>query len=156
MSLSPLGKSLPRSLAYLQDEFSHMLGRMWHTGISTAPLDGQHWAPNIDVYEESTGYVLTAEVPGLKVEDIEVTHEDGELVIRGHKPPDFDDEGTREYLRAERRYGSFCRRVELPEPINVSAITATCRAGLLPVHLPKKEPAVKQSVTIQVLDDSAE
>ncbi len=153
MSLSPLTRALPRSLANLQDEIGQMFGRMWHTGLSTAPLDGQNWAPAIDVYEEATGYVLTAEVPGLKVEDIEVTHEDGELVIRGQKSTDFDEEGDREYLKAERRFGSFSRRIALPEPIVVSAITATCRAGLLTVHMPKKEPAKRESVTIQVLDD---
>ncbi|MCA9252394.1 MAG: Hsp20/alpha crystallin family protein, partial [Phycisphaerales bacterium] len=146
MSLPPLSRAIPRSLASLQDEIGQMLGRMWHTGISTAPLDGQNWAPAIDVYEEATGYVLTAEVPGLKVDDIEVTHEDGELVIRGQKAADFDEEGDREYLKAERRYGSFARRIALPEPIVVSAITATCRAGLLTVHMPKKEPAKRETV----------
>ena len=137
MSLPPLSRAIPRSLASLQDEIGQMLGRMWHTGISTAPLDGQNWAPAIDVYEEATGYVLTAEVPGLKVDDIEVTHEDGELVIRGQKAADFDEEGDREYLKAERRYGSFSRSLTLPLDVDAEKVEADYANGILSVRLPK-------------------
>ncbi|NOX57502.1 MAG: Hsp20/alpha crystallin family protein [Planctomycetes bacterium] len=151
--MSRLPLSLPRTLSNLQDELGHMLNRMWHTGISTRPLDGQSWAPIVDVLEESNGYVLTAEVPGLRVEDIDVAYEDGDLVIRGQKTSTEDEEDTGEYIKAERRFGAFCRRITLPEPVNSAAITATCRMGLLTVHLPRKEPIQRQTVTIQVLDD---
>ena len=117
MSPSPFGKGFQVSLSDLQDEFGQMLGRLWHTGINTPPLDGHKWAPAVDLLDTPTQYVLTAEVPGLNVEDIEVAFEEGELVLRGHKVNGAEEEEDVVYHRQERRFGSFCRRIALPEPV---------------------------------------
>ncbi len=150
MSLSPFSKGLQISVSDLKDEMNRMLDRFWHAGISTAPLDGQKWAPSIDVIDESTQYLLVAEVPGLNVEDIEVCYEHGELILKGHKAVERDEDEDVDYLCLERRFGNFCRRVPMPEPINADGIRASCQKGLLEVVLPKKEPPDRKTVTISV------
>ena len=66
--------------------------------------------PVIDLIDEGDRYIVTAEVPGLSVADIEVSFEHGELILKGSKLPERGDEEL-EYIRNERRFGSFCRRV---------------------------------------------
>jgi HSP20 family protein len=150
MGLTPFGKGFQISLSDLQDEMNRMLDRMWHAGISTAPLDGQKWAPVVDILDEPSHYVLTAEVPGLNVDDIDVSYEGGEVVLKGHKSAERTDEDDIQWVRRERRFGNFCRRVAMPERIVVEAITAKCRNGLLEIILPKKELPERTSVRIDV------
>ena len=150
MTLISRGKGLQVSVSDLQTEMNAMLNRMWHGGISTAPLDGQEWAPAIDLIDEPSRYVLVAEVPGLSVEEIEVSFEQNNLIIQGDKPAPHGDSDQSETIRHERRFGKFCRRISIPEAIRADAITATCRRGVLEVALPKKAPADRQSVKIDV------
>jgi HSP20 family protein len=152
MNIPSFGRNLHTSLAEVQEEINRVFERMWHTGISTAPLDGHKWAPNIDLLDEPSQYVVTAEVPGLNVEDIEICFDEGELIIRGHKPQVRPaDEGV-SYLRRERRFGSFCRRIELPERVREEGITARCAKGVLEVVLPKQEIPERKTVRIEVND----
>jgi HSP20 family protein len=150
MSLLPFNKGIPVSLTDLQDEMNRVFDRMWHTGISTAPLDGQKWAPPIDLIDEPTQFVLTAEVPGLAVEEIEVTFDEGELVLRGHKSAGRSEEEGIDFVRRERRYGNFARRVAIPERINAEAISARCSRGVLEIIMPKKELPQRKTVKIEV------
>ncbi len=152
MSISPFGKGFHIPISELQDEFNRMIDRMWHTGISTKPLDGQKWAPAIDLVDEPTQFVLTAEVPGLSVADIDVSYEEGELIIKGQKLAAREETDDIEFLRRERRFGSFCRRVNLPERVRAEAITARCVNGLLEIVLPKKELPERKSVKIEVAE----
>jgi HSP20 family protein len=152
MAFGPFAKGFPTSLADLQEEVNRVFDRMWHTGLSTPPLDGQKWAPPVDLLDEPAQYVLTAEVPGLNVEDIELSFDEGELILRGHKPVAQSSEEEVNYLKHERRFGSFCRRVPLPERVQEDAITARCTKGVLEVVLPKREQTQRRSVRIDVVD----
>ena len=60
----PSRKDLPASLSDLQAEMNNLIERLWHTGLTTRPLDGQEWAPSVDVLEEPDRFVVKAEVPG--------------------------------------------------------------------------------------------
>jgi HSP20 family protein len=150
MGLTSIGKGIQISLSDLQEEMNHLFDRMWHAGISTAPLDGQKWAPVIDVLDEPTQYILTAEVPGLSVDDIDVSYEQGEVVVKGHKSAERGDSDDIQWVRRERRFGSFCRRVAMPERINAEGISAKCRNGLLEIILPKKEIPERTAIKIDV------
>jgi len=150
MTFIPRGKGLQISITDLQEEMNRMFDRMWHGGISTAPLDGQEWAPAVDLIDEPSRYLLLAEVPGLGTEDIEVCYEQGELVLKGHKPAGPSESERTAVLRRERRFGKFCRRLTIPEPFRADAITATCRSGVLEIALPKKAPAERQSIKIDL------
>jgi len=153
MSLSPFNKGFPMSIGDVQEEINRVFDRMFHTGISTPPLDGQKWAPAIDVIDEPTQYIVTAEVPGLSVDDIELTYDEGELVIKGHKASGRSAEEGALLYRRERRFGNFCRRLPIPERINADAISARCAHGVLEVILPKKEIPQRKTVKIEVGDE---
>ncbi|HRX85238.1 MAG TPA: Hsp20/alpha crystallin family protein [Phycisphaerae bacterium] len=152
MSLSPFSKGFPISIGDVQEEINRVFDRMWHGGISTAPLDGQKWAPATDVIDEPTQYVVTAEVPGLGVEEIEVTFDEGELMLKGHKVAGRTAEEGIAFVRRERRFGNFCRRIPIPERVNAEAISARCAKGVLEIILPKKEIPQRKTVKIEVAE----
>lgn len=152
MAFNPFTKGAQISLSDLQQEMNRMFDRMWHGGISTGPLDGQSWAPAIELLSFPAQFVLTAEAPGLTVNEIEVYFEDGELVLKGAKVAPQRSEDECKVIRCERRFGNFCRRIPIPEAINIDGISASCKRGVLEVILPKKEPAKRTSFRIEVTD----
>ena len=147
----PSRKDLPGSLTELQAEMNNLFQRLWHAGLSTGPLDGQEWAPPLDVVEEAERYVVKAEVPGLDVADIEVTYAHGALTIKGRKKEEFVEEGAG-MVRRERRFGQFARSVSVPGEVEASQISASCRQGVLEVTLPKKEGSRSKAVKIEVTE----
>jgi HSP20 family protein len=149
MSLLPFRKE-QLSLSELQDQMNLLFSRLWHAGVSMGPFDGQDWAPALDVFEEAERYVVTAEVPGLKVDDIEVTYVGNTVTLAGRKGPDVTEETSKGFLCRERRFGRFSRAVTLPETVDAGKINATCRDGVLEVVLPKKQEARPVSIKVDV------
>ncbi len=152
MTLLPFGKEMPLSLTDFQNEMNRLFERYWHGGISTGPLDGQDWAPALDVLEEEDRYVIRAEVPGLEARDIEVSVSDNTLTLKGHKPSERREGDERNCLRLERRFGSFHRSVPLPVAVDGASVTATCKKGILEVVLAKKEEHRPKTIRVEVGD----
>ena len=138
------------SLSNLQDEMNRLFERIWHAGVSTRPFDGQQWAPVVDLYEYDDRYVLYAEIPGVDGSAVELSYLDHALTIRGEKSkPGAVGEAERP-VRGERRYGTFCRTVEVPPDINADKLSAKCQAGVLEVTIPKSEASRPKAVKIDV------
>ena len=95
------------------------------------------WAPAIDVYETVDRYVLTAELPGLTREQVDVALEENRLTIRGARPAAVGDDRTGRYHQIERGHGAFERAFEFADAIDQSAISADLHDGVLTVTLPK-------------------
>jgi HSP20 family protein len=93
------------------------------------------WVPPVDLHETEDDYVLTAEVPGLRQEDLRVQVHDGTLTVTGDRPDDA--RACEQYHRVERGHGSFSRSFHLPHPVDASRITADLRDGVLTVICPK-------------------
>jgi HSP20 family protein len=108
------------------------------------------WAPPIDVYETTESYVVTAEVPGLTREQIEVQIEDGRLTIRGHR---VDPGGAREtvvhYHQVERGHGAFARTFDFPETIDREGVVADLTNGVLSVTLRKLPPRPARRIAVK-------
>ncbi|MCO6438887.1 MAG: Hsp20/alpha crystallin family protein [Phycisphaerae bacterium] len=136
------------SLGSLQEEMNKFFDRVMHSGVSAGPFDGQEWGPPLDLYEEDERFRLLMELPGVDPAHVEVTHVGKTLSIRGEKlrPSDVGTGGKA--VRTERRYGSFCRTLDLPEDIDPDQLTARCRGGVLEVIIPKSETAKPRSVRI--------
>lgn len=118
--------------------------RAWQERLERlAAQHGTTWAPPIDVYETSDRYVLTAEVPGLAREQIDLALEDNRLTIRGARAGE-PAEGQRHYHQVERGHGAFSRTFEFADAIASDAITADLRDGVLTVTLPKRSPSVRR------------
>lgn len=137
-------------LENLQDEMNRVFDRVWHGGLSTGPFDGQSWAPMLDMYEYADRYMILVELPGVDPKTVDVTHVGNTLTIRGERSNPV--EGT-EYDRAprrERRFGTFCRSLDLPEDIEADKLAAKCRDGVLEIVVPKPKANVPKTVKIDV------
>lgn len=118
-------------------------------GKSGGELTVPDWSPKVDIKETGESYVIKAELPGVKREDVSVTLEQGVLSIRGEKKfeKEFDDEKTH---RVECSYGSFVRSFSLPDSVQEECVTAKYKDGLLNLIIPKAKKAKQKSIEINV------
>ena len=107
------------------------------------------WTPAFDVYEEKESYVVKAELPGMKREDINVSIQGGELIISGERKGETKEQGT-EVFRAERYFGKFQRAVSLPTTISAKDVRADYKDGVLTVTLPKSEEAKPKQIEVKI------
>jgi HSP20 family protein len=107
----------------------------------------QAWAPAVDISERKDAYLVAVELPGVGIEDLEITFEDGLLTIRGQRRPADQSAGVKVH-RAERRYGAFRRSITLPSHVMADAIEASAQDGVLLILVPKAEEV--QAKRIQV------
>jgi HSP20 family protein len=137
------------SLGALQDEMNRLFERVWHGGVSTRPFDGQPWAPAIDLFEFDDRYVVFAEVPGISPESVEVSCLNNTLTLRGEKrrAAEIKDETSRLH---ERRFGTFCRCVDLPGEVDADRASAKFQHGVLEVTVPKSSSARAKNIRVDV------
>jgi HSP20 family protein len=107
------------------------------------------WSPLVDITEDEKEYVIKAELPEMKKEDVRLTVEHDVLTISGERKFEKEEKG-RKYHRVERAYGSFMRTFSLPEDADGSRVTADFKDGMLQVHLPKSEKAKPKAIQIKV------
>jgi HSP20 family protein len=104
------------------------------------------WTPPVDLYETVDRYMLTAELPGLTREDIEIRFLDGQLQLQGQRPsPRVPCE---QYHRVERGHGPFLRRFALPAAIDAERISAALEDGVLTITIPKAAGAVPRRIDV--------
>jgi len=103
----------------------------------------------VDITEDEKEYLIQAELPDMKKEDVRLTVENGVLAISGERKFEKEDKG-RKYHRIERAYGSFVRKFSLSEDADGSNVTANIKDGVLQVHLPKSVKAKQKTVEITI------
>ena len=102
------------------------------------------WAPLVDIHETDSEYVIRAELPDVKKEDVKISVNNDRLVLQGSRSAQ-KEEKSKKYHRIERSYGSFARSFALPDDVDVGGIEAEHKDGMLNVTLPKhKEPPAKK------------
>jgi HSP20 family protein len=107
------------------------------------------WTPALDVYEEKDSFVVKAELPGMKKEEIEVSFHDGSLSLSGERKSETKHEDAEVY-RAERFFGRFQRTVSLPATVAADKIKAAYKDGVLTVTLPKTEEAKPKQIDVSI------
>jgi len=105
--------------------------------------------PSVDITEDDKAFTLTAELPGLAAEDVEVALDGRTLVIKGEKQQESTKE-EKNYHLTERSYGAFERSFYLPDGVNADAIAASVAKGVLTVTLPKLPAAAEKAKKIEV------
>lgn len=105
------------------------------------------WSPAVDIKEEADKFVIHADIPGVKPEEIDISMEDGVLTIKGEKKSQSKTE-KEGYKRVERTYGSFYRRFSLPDTANAEAISASSKHGVLEVVIPKREAVQPKKINV--------
>ncbi len=123
--------------------FDHFWGGV-PTGDGTEPT----WSPSVDIAEGEDNIVVTAELPGVKSEDVKVTVEDNVLTIEGEKKKESESGEGRTH-RVERSYGRFVRSFRLPA-VDADSISASYSEGILKVSLPKPETAKPKQISVSV------
>ena len=107
------------------------------------------WTPLVDIIEDNNEYLVKAELPELKKEEVKVNVENGQLTISGERKSEKEEKGKK-FHRIERSYGSFLRSFTLPESVNADTVSAEFKDGVLSVHLPKDEKAKPKSIEVKV------
>lgn len=107
------------------------------------------WYPAVDILESKDSYLLRAELPGMKKEDLGVEIKDGVLTLTGERKFEETKDGV-DYHRVERAQGKFSRSFDLPQTVKHDGIKATYRDGILEVHVPKAEEAKPRQIAVSV------
>jgi HSP20 family protein len=113
------------------------------------PMRVADWTPLVDISEDNKEYLIKAELPDVKKENVKITVEDGMLMITGDRKFEKEENGKK-YHRVERAYGSFGRSFSLPDDASPAKVTADFKDGVLKVHLAKNEKARPQQVEVSV------
>ena len=107
------------------------------------------WTPAVNILEREDGIVITAELPGLKAEDVEVTVDNGVLTLKGERTLEEVAEGET-FHRVERSYGSFERSFSIPNSVDTKKIEARFVNGEMTLNLPKRDESKPRSVKVKV------
>jgi HSP20 family protein len=137
-----------REFAAMQERMNRLFGNVYLRDEDTT-FRGS-WTPAVDIFEtDAHDLVVRAEIPGMNREDVEVSVENGTLVLKGEKK--FDPEVKEEsYRRVERAYGTFHRSFTLPNTVDAGRVTAEYRNGVLTVKLPFREEAKPRTINVDV------
>ena len=128
-----------RDLLALHEQIGQLVG-----------TDAPGWTPPVDLYETSAAFVLTAELPGLTREQIEIQAEESRVTIRGARAtgPAGKDVPCEQFHRVERGHGRFSRAFSLPDAIDIEGVLADLKDGLLTVTLPKAAGRVARRIDV--------
>ena len=138
-----------RELDEIQNRLSSLFGRTPVRGLGEEAMTVSEWTPLVDITEDDKEYLIKAELPEVKKEDVKVTVENGTLTITGERK--FEkEEKDKKYHRIERAYGSFMRSFPLPEGAAGEKVSADFKDGVLKVHLPKSAEAKPKSIDVKV------
>jgi HSP20 family protein len=130
------------------DEMANRLNRVF-AGRELGEGESATWLPAVNVEETPEQLVLTAELPGLRKEDVEIEIENNVLTIRGRKEETREEKTERRYHVWERRYGAFQRSFSLPRTISADRIAANFENGVLHVRMPKAPEAKGKKIEIK-------
>ena len=112
--------------------------RAWQERLERlAAQHGTAWAPPIDVYETEDRYVVTAEVPGVSRDAIDVAVHDNRLTLRGTRAGEATAQDTQHFHQVERGHGTFQRTFQFADPVRTEDISADLKDGVLTITLPK-------------------
>jgi HSP20 family protein len=108
------------------------------------------WSPSVDISESEQEYLIRAELPAVKKEDVHVTFDEGMLTISGERKQKEEDRKEK-FHRVETFYGSFSRSFTLPENVDATTIRADSKDGIVTIHVPKTMTDVKKPKEIKIL-----
>jgi HSP20 family protein len=138
-----------RELQTIQQEMNRLFGTFFDSqaggngGVSVT----RRWIPAMDLVEEDEHYVLRADLPGVREQDLKVELDDNVLTVSGERRSEHEQR-KQGYYRVERASGSFSRSLVLPEGIDPQAIRARIEGGVLEVSVPKPEQRTPHRVAI--------
>jgi HSP20 family protein len=142
------------SLLDLRSQMNRLFDEFFERPFGLSPFFGEStfmedFAPRMDISETEKDITISAELPGLEPDEINIAIERNTLTISGEKQAEKEDKGKR-YYRVERSYGNFHRSIPLPDEVDEDQIDATFKRGVLKVKLPKTKAAQVESKRITI------
>jgi len=150
-SFPALYRDMNRWMQDWDNFLGYFMGPRWNRLNVNLPKlsDTPRFTPAIDIRESDNAYAVTAELPGIDPKDVEITVQEGTLLIKGEKK--FEQESKGEgYHRMERSYGSFRRAISLPKGVDLDHIDATFHNGLLNLTIPKLPELKPQARKVEI------
>jgi len=140
-----------KELEEMENRLSTVFGRVpvKQNGERKEAMTVAEWAPLVDITEDDKEYLIKAELPEVKKEDVKVSVQDNVISISGERKSEKEEKGKK-YHRVERAYGSFYRSFTLPEDADGGIVAAEFKDGVLKVRLPKSEKAKPKSIEVKV------
>ena len=137
----------------MENMMDRMFGGRWpfltSRQMRRLPQSAGGWTPHVDMYQEGNDIVVKAELPGISKDNIDVQIEDGDLVIKGERTSE-NETNEENYYRMERSFGTFYRRLPLPEGVQPDQVSATFKDGVLDVRVPKPTAGEQSAKKIEV------
>jgi HSP20 family protein len=124
-------------------------GRFPRFGDGNGGLKLADWSPQVDITEDDKEYLIKADLPEMKKDEIKVNVENGVLTVSGERKTE-KEEKNKKFHRIERSYGTFMRSFALPEDADGTKVAAEFKEGVLGVHLPKNPVAKPKSIAVKV------
>ena len=140
-----------RELSSLQNEVNRLFNTVVDTPGGNAGAPMRRWVPAMDLVESEDQFLLRADLPGMKQEDVSIEFEDNVLTVSGERRSEHKEQGEG-YQRVERAFGAFSRTLTLPKGIDPEAISAGFDDGVLEVRIPKPEERKPRRISIGVGD----
>jgi HSP20 family protein len=137
-----------RDIADMRNTFNRLFGEATPGTAITGHTVSGSWMMPVDISETADEFLVKAELPGMKPEEIEITVADNQVTLKGQRT-EAREEKSVNYIRSERRLGSFYRSFALSAPVDDARVTATYTDGVLEVHLPKSEAVRPRQIRIQ-------
>jgi HSP20 family protein len=123
-------------------EFNRLFNSLWDQ-----PLASERWVPSMDLVETEDHYLLKADLPGMKQDDVAIEFNDGTLTISGERKAEYERK-EKGFFRLERSFGKFSRSLTLPDGIDPDRIDATFHDGVLEVTIPKPEQRKPRRIAV--------
>jgi HSP20 family protein len=138
-----------RELEHMQNRLNHLFADTPFRSAEDGGASFGRWSPAIDVEETDTEYLIKADLPDVKKDDVKVELLDGALTIEGERRQEKEEKGKK-FHKIEREYGAFMRRFAMPNEVDASKVQAEFKNGVLSVHLPKSATAKPKSIDVKV------
>ena len=138
-----------RELEDMSERLNRVFSRPTLRNTGKENLTVADWMPTVDISETESEYLIKAELPEVRKEDVKVTVENGVLTLQGERRQE-KEEKARRFHRVERSYGSFVRSFTLPESVDEGGVKAEYKDGVLALHLPKSEKVKPKAIDVKV------
>lgn len=148
-SVPTIRNRIEDDMTSFQREMNNLVGSFFNRGDLSLPLLETSFYPSVDIVEKENKYLLDADIPGMKDDDVTIDFHDNILTIRGEKKSETKTKDE-EYVCIERSYGSFRRDIPFSDDIDQDSIKAELKNGVLHMELTKKERSKETHRKIQI------
>lgn len=136
-----------REIEDMFDRYTRAMG--WPSNRGQELITTGDWSPRVDISETDNEFIVKAEIPEVKKEDVKVSVDNGVLTIQGERKQEKEEKGEK-FHRVERYYGSFVRSFTLPDNVDETKVKATFKDGMLNLQIPKTAETKPKAIEVKV------